>query len=272
MKILVSIDIEGVAGVMHPEQTRGGCSEYERARAWMTDEANAAIRGALTGGATQVLVNDAHGSFHNLLLERIDERARVITGKPRTLGMMAGVEQGCDAVCMIGYHASAQTAGVLAHTINSFAFRRVRVNGREMGEAGLYGALAGEFGAPVALLSGDDVFLAETLPLFPGAIGVETKCAQGYAACASLTPTRACREIQQAAQTAMSRIPDLRPFTITGPLECELTAQTPGLADLFSQLPGLERMSVCALRFRADTMQSIVRVLNTLSAMSFMLR
>jgi D-amino peptidase len=272
LKILISTDIEGVAGVVHPEQTRYGHPEYERARGWMTDEANAAIRGAFDGGAAEVLVNDSHGGFRNLLLEQIDARAQIIIGKPRTLGMMAGIEQGCDAVCMIGYHARAQTQGVLAHTINSSAFRRVRVNGQELGEAGLYGALAGEFGVPVALLSGDDMLLAEALPLFPAATSVQTKRAQGHTACTSLTPARACQEIHQAAQAVMSKVSSLKPLMLTKPLACELTAQTPMLADLFCQLPQLERVDACVLRFDADNMQSVVRILNTLSAMSFMAR
>ena len=272
MKILISTDIEGIAGVVHAEQTRPGNAEYERARMGMTEEANAAVRGAFDGGATQVLVNDSHGSFRNLLLDRLDARAQTITGKPRYLGMMAGIEQDCDAVYMIGYHARAQSAGVLAHTINSFAFRCVRVNGIELGEAGLYGALAGEFGVPVAVLSGDDIFLEETASMFPGAIGVQTKRAHGNASCTSLAPAHACGLIYEAARAALSAVRDIPPFTIATPLECELVTQTPGLADLFCQWPEMQRIDGSVLRFRAASMQSIVRMLNCLSAMSFMLR
>lgn len=271
MKILISTDIEGVAGVTHVEQTRGGNPEYERARAWMTEEANAAIAGAFDGGATQVLVNDSHGNFRNLLLDRLDPRAQTITGKPRYLGMMTGVDLS-DAVYMVGYHSRAQTRGVLAHTINSFAFRNVAVNGEAFGEAQLYGALAGEFGVPVALLSGDDVFLAETVPVFPGAIGVDTKRALGNGVCLSLAPERACSRIREAAKAAVANVATLKPFRIAGPIECELTTQTPALADLFCQWPQLERTGGSTLRFRADDMQSTVRMLNSLSAMSFMLR
>ena len=271
MKILISTDIEGVAGVTHVEQTRGGSPEYERARVWMTAEANAAIAGAFDGGATDVFVNDSHGNFRNLLLDRLDPRARTITGKPRYLGMMAGADL-CDAVYMVGYHSRAQTRGVLAHTINSFAFRNVAVNGDAFGEAQLYGALAGELGAPVALLSGDDVFLAETAPVFPGAIGVETKRALGNGVCLSLAPERACAGIREAAKAAVAKVRTLKPFTIAGPIDCELTTQTPALADLFCQWPQLERIDGSRLRFRADSMQAAVRMLNALSAMSFMLR
>ncbi|SHH66743.1 M55 family metallopeptidase [Pollutimonas bauzanensis] len=274
MKVLVSVDIEGVAGVTHAEQTRSGNGEYERARAWMTAEANAAVRGAFDGGATAVLVNDSHGGFRNLLLDRLDERAEMVTGKPRYLGMMAGVEQACDAVFMVGYHARSQERGVLAHTINSFAFRRVRVNGAELGEAGLYGALAGEFGVPVALLTGDDVFLAETQGLFPGAVSVQTKRAEGNAACVSLAPGRACALIQEAAAAAVARVPGLRPLALPGgaAFQCELTTQTPGQADLFCQWPSVTRVSGSALSFQAESMYAVLRILNSFSAMSFMLR
>ena len=179
MKILISTDIEGVAGVFHAEQVRAGNGEYERARAWMTAEANAAVQGAIAGGAEEILVNDSHGGFRNLLPDGLDERARLVLGKPRYLGMMGGLEEGCDAVFMIGYHSRSQGRGILAHTINSFAFSRVFINGMELGEAGLYGALAGEMGVPVILGTGDDVFISETRDTFPGAEWVQTKVAHG---------------------------------------------------------------------------------------------
>src|SRR6476620_7586505 len=171
MKVLVSVDIEGIAGVVHPEQVRSGNADYERARRWMTAEANAAITGACAGGATDVIVNDSHGDFRNLLAENVDASARLLQGKPRELGMMAGVDDGCVAVFLVGWHAKAMTTGVLAHTINSTAFARVIVNGDEAGELALYGGVAAEFGAPVAFVSGDDRCVAEAAALFPSAVG-----------------------------------------------------------------------------------------------------
>jgi len=151
MKVLISTDIEGVAGVYHSEQVRPGNPEFERARLLMTQEANAAIAGAFDAGATEVLVNDSHGGFRNMPPDVLDARARVVQGKPRYLSMVAGVEEGVDAVCMVGYHSRAQGRGILAHTINSFAFAGISLGGQELGEAGLYGALAGEYGAPVVM-------------------------------------------------------------------------------------------------------------------------
>lgn len=272
MKVLVSVDIEGVAGVVHAEQCRPGNPEYERARAWMTAEANAAICGAFEGGADAVTVNDSHGGFRNLLLDQIDERAHVVTGKPRDLGMMAGV-QGCDAVFLVGYHAGAGHHGVLAHTISSFAFRRVSINGVELNEAGLYGALAAEYGVPVALMCGDDVFIAETHARFPGALTVETKKAQGRATCTTLTPAQSCHAIRAAATKAVAAIPYLQPARLSGsPLRCELVTQSPDFADLFCQWPTLQRVDGVTLTFEGPTVEALVRMLNCCSAMSAMLR
>lgn len=273
MKILVSVDIEGIAGVTHAEQVRSGNPEYERARRWMTAEADAAIRGAFDGGATEVFVNDSHGGFRNLLLEHMDERVQIITGKPRYLGMMSGLEHSCDAVFLIGYHSGAGTRGVLAHTINSFAFRRVAVNGIELNEAGLYGALAGEMGVPVALMTGDDVFIAETHPHFPGALTVQTKQAHGHASCISLSPAHASSLIRVAAAEAVSLVSSLHPYRLSGnTFSCDLATQTSGQADLFCQLPMLKRLDATSLSFQATSMEHVIRILNSLSAMSFMLR
>ncbi|MXN79826.1 aminopeptidase [Burkholderia sp. 4701] len=275
MKILISTDIEGVAGVFATEQTRPGNPEYERARRWMTAEANAAIEGAFAGGAQAVWVNDSHGGFRNLLPDALDSRVRVVLGKPRMLGMMAGLKQRPDLVFMIGYHAKSQTRGVLAHTINSFAFTQVWLNGVELGEAGLYGALAREHGAHVALASGDDVFAEETQPLFPAARFATVKTAGGAATGDTLTPAAACARIEAAARETVEHARSagwhagpLRPE----PAACTLRVQTAALADLFGVLPSLERVDAVTLRFDAPSVEHAVRTLNSLSAMSFMLR
>lgn len=270
MKILISTDIEGVAGVFHAEQTRAGNGEYERARAWMTAEANAAVQGAFAGGATDVLVNDSHGGFRNLLPDLLDPRARLVLGKPRYLGMMAGVP-GCDGVFMVGYHGRAQSRGILAHTINSGAFARIWLNGQELGEAGIYGALAGEFGVPVLMASGDDVFVDETRPLMPWARYVQTKEAGGQGSGTTLSPAAAREAIAAAAEQAV-REQGGQALNISGPIRCQLQTQGPAYADLFCQWPALERVDGVTLAFDAASVQAAVRMLNCLSAMSFMLK
>ena len=274
MNVLISVDIEGIAGVFHPEQTRPGNGEYERARRQMTEEANAVIRGALAGGAQEIVVNDSHGSFRNLLPDLLHPAARMVLGKPRVLGMMGGVADNIDAVMMVGYHSRSQTRGILAHTINSFAFSRVWFNGVELGEAGIYGALAGEHGVPVIFGSGDDVFVAETLPLFPHAHFAEIKKAHGANSGDSLSPQQACALLEKTAQEAVqaARSKQMPKYRIEVPVTCRLQVQTPALTDLFCQLPIVERVDAVTLKFDAPTVEFAVRVLNSLSAMSFMLR
>ena len=272
MKILISTDIEGVAGVYHPEQVRPGNPEYERARILMTHEANAAITGAFEAGATEVLVNDSHGGFRNMPPDLLDSRAQAVQGKPRYLSMMAGVDQGVAAVCMIGYHSRAQGRGILAHTINSFAFTRIRFNGQELGEAGIYGALAGEYGVPVAMASGDDAFIGEHQPLFPDTVFVQTKRATGHTSGIGLSPAQACSAIRAGVAAALTRPAKPLPFVLHGPIEVRIQTPSPALADLFCQWPTLQRVQGDEVGFDAPTVEAAVRMINCLSAMSTMLR
>ena len=131
MKIFISADIEGIAGVMRPEQCSPGHAEYQLARGLMEQEVNAAIDGAFAGGATEVVVADSHAQMTNLRAENIDARARLVQGKPRGLSMVEGLEQQpFDGLFFIGYHSAAGEPGVLAHTINGRAFWRIHINGK----------------------------------------------------------------------------------------------------------------------------------------------
>lgn len=257
--------------MFHPGQTRAGNDEYECARRWMTAEADAAVHGAFDGGAIDVLVNDSHGGLRNLIPDSIDRRAHLILGKPRYLSMIAGMDD-CDAVCMIGYHVRVGSRGVLAHTINSFAFARVWLNEQELGEAGLYGALAGGHGMPVAVVSGDDVFIKETRPLLPHTTFVETKQAEGQNAGTSLPPGQSCGTIYAAMKATVQRGRFSMPLRPQAPIVCHLQTQTPTLADLFCQRPAPERIDGAMLRFTADFVEHAVRMLSSLSAMSAVLR
>ena len=153
MKVYISADIEGVAGVVTAEQGRPGHGDYDRARRLMTEEVNAVIEGALAGGASDILVNDAHGSMTNLLPELVHPKARLLLGRPKPFGMFAGLADDHAVVFCTGYHAGAGQFGGLAHTTNSAAFRRIEIDGTAMSEASLYGAYAGERGIPVGLIA-----------------------------------------------------------------------------------------------------------------------
>jgi D-amino peptidase len=173
---------------------------------------------------------------------------------------------------MIGYHSRAQGRGILAHTINSFAFARVSFNGTELGEAGIYGALAGEHGAAVVMASGDDAFIEEHRPLFPHAVFVQTKRATGQTSGISLSPEQSRAAIRAGVAQALKQHSGARPLRLETPVAVRIQTQTPALADLFCQWPTLQRIAGDELAFEAPTVEAAVRMVNCLSAMSALLR
>ena len=272
MKIYVSVDIEGMAGVVAAQHGQPGNAEYERARRLMTEEANAAIDGAFAGGATEVLVNDAHGPMINLLPEALDPRAALILGKPKPVNMFAGLEAGFAGVMCVGYHAGAGRFGVLSHTTNGFAFRAIRLNGIECAEATLYGAYAGSLGVPVIMLSGDDVLAAECGKLFPGAEIAVVKQALGHRSARALSPARSREMIRAAAERAVRKAGGITPFRVEAPYRLEIDLNNPALADLAGTIPAATRVSPVTVAFAPETLAAAIGWVNTISYMSAFLR
>ncbi|KAB1161302.1 M55 family metallopeptidase [Micromonospora sp. AMSO12t] len=240
--VLISADMEGISGIVHPTETNPGGYDYERARRLMTAEVNAAILGVLDAEPdADVLVADAHGPFRNILPEELDRRARLVRGRPRPLSMVAGLEMGADALLLVGYHARAGAGpAVLAHTMSD-AVLDVRLNGRPAGEIGLNTAVAGHFGVPVVLLSGDDVACAELRDLVPDAVTVEVKCALGQAAAVTLHPGEAQERLRRAAATAVARRAEVPPLTLAGPVDVEVDLYSPTTVDQATLVPGFAR-------------------------------
>ncbi len=272
MKLFVSADIEGVAGVVSPLQGQAGNVEYERARRLMTEEVNAAIDGAFAGGATEVLVNDSHGPMTNLLPDLLDTRAELISGRPKPQGMFCGLERGHGGVFCLGYHAGAGGFGVLSHTTNSFAFANVTLNGIACNEAILYGAYAGELGVPVLLLSGCDQLAAECAPHFPAAARVVVKRALGQRAARSVHPQRARQMLRAAAEDAVSRAKACAPFVVPRPCRLVLDLTFVALADLAATIPVAERTGPRTVAFTAEGVAAALGWVNTVSALSALLR
>lgn len=272
MKIYVSADIEGVAGVVHPQQGTMGNGEYERARRLMTLEVNAAIEGAFSGGANEVLVNDSHGDMRNLLPDELDPRAELLLGKPKPLNMFDGLDAEYAGIFCLGYHTRARAFGILAHTTNGFAFGRIRLNEYELGEAGLYAAYAGSLGVPVILLSGDDRMAAENQPLFPDARYAVVKRAVGQRAARSMAPEKARSLIRAEAEVAVRQARQIRPFSVNGPYRLEVELNTPALCDLAAVIPAAKRLDAVTVLFEPESAEHAVRWVNTLSALSAMLR
>lgn len=242
MKILISVDMEGVSGIVHSSETNPERYDYQRGRELMTADANAVVAGVLDADPTaEVLVADAHGTFRNLLPEQLDRRARLVRGKPRPLNMLAGLDEETDAALFVGYHVRAgEGPGVLAHTMNG-EILDVRVAGRSLGEIGLNAAMAGHLGVPVVLLSGDDAACAELNDLVPAAVTVPVKEALGMAAAVTLHPEEARDRLRRAAADAVARRAEIQPLALTGTLNVEVDLASPHTIDLATLVPGLSR-------------------------------
>ena len=152
MNLLISVDMEGISGVVLPRHTRASDNEYQRFRRLMTLDANAAIEGAMAGGAQRILVNDSHGNMANIVIEELHPAAELISGQPKPFGMMQGLSADIDMVFLVGYHAASGTrSAILEHTWTGHIVD-AQLNGRSVGETGLSAAIAGAFGAPVVLV------------------------------------------------------------------------------------------------------------------------
>lgn len=268
MKVLISADMEGTAGVVDPTQTaipdRGvhygiqhNAAEYEWARRLMLEEVNAAVRGALDGGATEVWVCDAHGSMRNLLPEALHPEARYVSGSPKLHCMIEGIDRSCAAVLCTGYHGRAGTpTSVLAHTYIGLV-QDVRLGGVTVGEYGINAALAGHYGVPIALVTGDDTAVAQSRALLgPDLVGVEVKQALGTYAAVHLHPEKARAAIREGAAEAVRRAPRLRPFVPAVPVRLEVELASAHLADQGVLIPTLARIGPRTVAWESADMLS----------------
>jgi len=261
-KVYVSVDMEGVAGVVTGDQLGPTGFEYERFRGFMTNEALAAIEGSRAAGATEFVVSDSHGNGENLLIEKFPADVQLVRSWPRPLAMMEGIEDGFAAALFVGYHASTTNpAGVRAHTFSSATLADVRLNGVSLPEAGWNAAIAGHFGVPVVLISGDDAIAKEARGLLGNLETVTVKWATGFHSARTLTPAAACDRIREAARRAVGRARELKPFRVKEPVEVELRFKNYRPAEVLAYLPGVERTDAHSIRFRARDILEATRFL-----------
>lgn len=269
MKIYVAADMEGCSGVVHTEQTDPRGHDYALARRWMAGDVNAAVAGAFEGGATAVVVSDGHGAngFRNLLLHDLDPRAELITGGPRPHGQLEGLDGTFDAVFLIGFHARHGSAGVLSHTTNGQAVANLWLEGQAVGEVGLNAYMAGHFGVPVVLVSGDDLTVAEARELLPHVEGVAVKRALGRYSARCIHPARAQAALRAAAGSVAPRAAAARPVSMPGPVEVTVQFKDTGGAESARRMPGVEPVGDDTVRVRCPDMPAAYRTYATLTAL-----
>jgi D-amino peptidase len=254
--------MEGVVGTVTSDQLGPSGFEYQRFREIMTMEVNAAIAAARQAGATEILVSDSHGNGENLLLEKLPQDIQLVRSWPRPLGMMEGIDDSFDAVFFIGYHASTDNVrGVRAHTMSSANLTGIRLNGVDMPEAGISAAIAGHFGVPVVMLSGDDAIAAEAATLLGDLETAVTKWSISFHSARTLMPEASYALIREKVRAALARVGDFRPYTLRGPVSLEISFKNYTPAELLAYLPDVERVDSHTIRYVGRDMVEVSRFL-----------
>jgi len=259
LKVFISVDMEGISGVIHWDDTSRRGDDYSLFRKLMTQETNAAIEGALEAGATEILVRDAHDSARNILPDLLRQEAELLrdwSGGP--LDMMEGIDKTFDAVIFIGYHARAGTPdAVLKHTMSGKIYDVV-LNGKKMPEAGINGAIAGHFGVPVVMIAGDLAICKQAKELFGNIENVAVKEGIGNAA-KMLHPLKAQELIKKKTIEALKRLKDFKPFKLKPPFKMEVTFKDEERAQNASWIPGAKRTGNMSVSFTSNDLMEVLK-------------
>ncbi|MEU9479230.1 M55 family metallopeptidase [Streptomyces sp. NPDC048191] len=238
MRIYISVDMEGVTGLVDAEDVQPGGRDYERGRSMMAEDVNAAVRGALAAGAGDILVNDAHGPMRNLLPEALHPAARLVRGKPKQMGMLEGLTGEYDAALCVGYHSRAGAPGVLSHSFMGHEIEDMWLDGRPVGEIGLAHAAAAALGVPVVALTGDDVACAEMTAWDASVVTVPVKYAHDRFAAELRPQAEAWKAIEEAVAAALTSPPP-RPSASASDVTLTVRWQSASVAATLLGIPGV---------------------------------
>ena len=266
-KVFISVDMEGVTGVVQPPQLGPTGFEYGSAREWMTGEVNAAITGVRASGPADIVVCDSHGNGQNVLIDKLPEDVRIVRGFPRPLEMMQGIDDSFAAAIFIGYHGSEWSVdAVRGHTISSARLLGVKLNGMEVSEGIYNAALAGQFGVPVAFISGDRVAVTQFQKVVP-AEGAIVKEPLGYHSAMSVTPARGQSMIREGVMRAMSKLGSMQPYRVRTPIDLEVGFKITIDAERAAFIPGLTRSDAHSVKGTFTDMVQITRLLQVLTSL-----
>lgn len=267
MKILISADMEGATGVTWPADCEPGTEQWQRCRAMFTSDVNGAIAGFFDGGADAVVVNEAHATMRNLLLERLDDRATMLTGRHKDLTMVEGIQHDDVAgVAFLGYHAGAGTDGVLAHTYLPNSVTGVWVDGVPASEGYLNAQVAAEHGVPVVLVTGDDRACADAAGYAPRARTVAVKEHVSRYAAVCRPPSRTFADIRAAAGQAAA-LATRQPPRAARPYTVEVEVDAAQLAQSAAMAPTVERVGERRVRYTAPSAYEMIRCFKTVTTL-----
>ncbi len=269
MKVFISSDIEGTAGIVDWEQVRGPGVEYEIGRQLLTDEVNAAIDGAVQAGAGHILVNDAHRTMHNLRPGALHHHASYLSGRHKPLYMMEGLDATFAAVFMVAYHgAIGAERAILSHTYNPGAVWEARLNGVAVGESALNALVALHHRVPVVLITGDEATADEARPFLPEIEAVVVKRSITRFAAESLHPDRACELIRAGATRALTRAGSVPVPAIDLPATLEITFLTSDMAEMATWIRGVHREATRVVSVTDDDPLRLFRSFVTMIALT----
>ncbi|OEV04202.1 M55 family metallopeptidase [Streptomyces oceani] len=258
-KILISADMEGATGVTWPADVLPGTPQWERCRPMFTSDVNAAIAGFFDGGADEVLVNEAHWTMRNLLLEQLDDRVQMLTGRHKSLSMVEGVQHGdVDGIAYVGYHTGAGSEGVLAHTFLANSLTGVWLDGVRASEGLLNSFVVAEYGVPVVLVTGDDLTCQDAQGYAPQAPTAAVKDYVSRYAAVCRTPSRTAQDIRAAARKGAALAVRHSP-RVSGPHEVVMEFDAEHLAGAATVVPGVERTGERRVSYTAPTMYEGIR-------------
>jgi D-amino peptidase len=251
MRIHITADMEGIATLAHDDQVEAKGYDYGRMREIMTGEVQSAIEGARDAGADSFVVCDAHDVGRSILAEKIDKDVELIQGSPYELGMMSGISADFDASFQIGYHSMRDTpSGTLGHTY-TFHIAELRLNGLRLGESGLSAAIAGHFGVPAALVSGDSHAVKQARRLIKNLVGVPTKEGVGLYGVRSLTPMKAQEQIRKGAKEAIENLGRIKPFVVEKPVRMDVRFTRVLMAEHVANIPLVRRRAADSVSYKA---------------------
>ena len=267
-KIFISVDMEGITGVVQPAQLGPDGFEYQRAREWMTAEVNAAIQGARDAGPADIVVCDSHGNGQSVLIDKLPDDVQIVRGFPRPLEMMQGIDASFAAALFIGYHASEWTAdAVRGHTISSARLLGVKLNGMEVSEGIYNAALAGQFGVPIAFISGDRLAVSQLQKVVPSAEGAIVKEPFGYHSAQTVTPARGQALIRDGVKRAMAKLGSMPPYRVTMPIDLEVGFKLTIDAERAAFIPGLTRADAHSVKGTFPDMIQITKLLQVVTSL-----
>ena len=261
-KIYISSDMEGVVGAVTGEQLGPSGFEYQRFREFMTAEVNAAIEGARSAGAGEILVADSHGNGQNLLIDKLPKDVKIVRSWPRPLDMVGGLDDSFDGIIFLGYHASSDNlTGVRAHTFSSGRLTSVKLNGMPVTEGAWNAAIAGELGVPVIMVSGDDAAVEEVSSLVGNVEGAVVKWALSFHSATTLQPDAAYDLIRDKAARAVKNIKKYKPYKVKNPVTVEMGFKNYRPVEILNYLSLFERTSSHTIRFSAKTMEEAAQII-----------